>query len=444
MSYIWKWLVVLTSITAIYSLEASANEANRAPDENEVVVQKNVNYPAINESKCSICKKEEPSGCRLMKMVPLPPCLAPCQESCCPEMTVYNHNINPPARRNCYDNEFIFSIEFLWWVANEADLPYAFVNSSTVETTTAFSPIPEVGYDENIKYEWKPALRLATGWALPYDGWEVYADWLWYRNKSSSSISSLLYSGVAPNTALYSFGVHLPTIFYTSTATGGATLKQIADIPYNSATGTYRILLNLFNLCLSKAYYISCGFSMKPYLAATGGWIDRRFSIAIGNAADATIAAAGSLAAALQQGTYFAKSNYWGIGPRLGIDTSWEVGLGIELLGKMSSALLFGKTFNNYESITSGTITGTGNQYFYISNNLHNWRMVPQLQLYTGIGWGSCFDCRKYYFGINAGWEANFFWNLANFVPPTGNTQGYTKSHNIDLCGLTIDARFDF
>ena len=45
-------------------------------------------------------------------------------------------------------------------------------------------------------------------------------------------------------------------------------------------------------------------------------------------------------------------------------------------------------------------------------------QLVPNLQIFLGLDWGSCLDCDKYYLGINAGWETNIYWNQFN-IPRT-------------------------
>ncbi len=454
-----KWLPLVAASTMAFGLYAASDASNDASAAGSLLpkqISQQGQGGLPNKSmgggnSCNPCKPIKPC-CVPMQVVPLPPCEPPCQDPCCPQRTVYNHNINPTARCTCDNNDLYITLDFLWWISNEPETPFAFVSTNTASFASSNNlAVPQQGYNANVKYKWDPGFRVGIGWDTGYDGWEVFADWLWYYSATSSSVSANLVPGSSSNNgnSTVSQGVHYPAIFWYGLNGSGSGQQVSYDAPLASATGKYRILVNMFDFLIARSYYISCGLAMKPYIGATGGWIDRRLRTSFGDGVPNTTSVSGTVPFLLADSTYASKANYWGVGPRAGLDGFWKLGMGFEFIGKMSTALLYGNTFNNYETITSAGITsvygaGANNSIFNITNNKHNWRIVPNLQLYLGLGWGDCFSCGQYYFGINAGWEADFFWNLPNFVNPTSLLQSSTAAHTVDLAGLTVDVRFDF
>jgi hypothetical protein len=123
------------------------------------------------------------------------------------------------------------------------------------------------------------------------------------------------------------------------------------------------------------------------------------------------------------------------------------VGVGFEFFGNASGALLYGKASKDNETFAftdETAVPPTTTVLSTISDKKHNWRVVPTAQLLLGIGWGDCFNCSKLYFGVRAGWEVNYYWNLPGFLNLDGNQAVYTFGKNLDLSGLTVDFRIEF
>jgi hypothetical protein len=68
---------------------------------------------------------------------------------------------NPSAR--CKEGTgFNVTGSFLWWKAEQSDMPYAFVNTSNIHQ--------DVGVLEYIDFSWKPGFRVEACWETNYDG----------------------------------------------------------------------------------------------------------------------------------------------------------------------------------------------------------------------------------------------------------------------------------
>ncbi len=318
---------------------------------------------------------------------------------------------------------FIVAADFLYWRADENDLPYAFVNTSNVVVGGSSATLTTRGYVANVNYNWKPGFRLGIGWDTPYDGWDVFLNWTWYRNKSSSNV-------VATTSASAAGGLGIESMW----------LADDLDIELiSSASARWRLLYNMFDLEIGRDFAVSCGLALRPFFGVRGGWINRRFNASYGPP-DASVAILANT-----PGSFSSKTNAWGVGPRFGLNTTWSFPCsGFMLLGNLSTSLIYGKVYKNRAQVVQ-TILGVPNFLnSSYTNKKHVWRTIPNMQLFFGLGWGDCFNCNKMYFSVKAGWEANFFWNLQHVPFALGEFEVFGASHNLSMNGLTVDFKFDF
>lgn len=415
-----KWLPVL----AIFCMGFAYAEEEAPSDDKEVAYsfsnrdqdQNSKGFPSRNAKSCKKpCEKKCPKPtckvkcvCERMGFKPLPPCCPPCQPDCCPPLLVYNHNVTPPARCTECNIGLFFTADFLWWKADEKNFGFTFKATDN----------PSTGHVEHFHYKWKPGFRFGIGGDLPYDGWDMNFTWTWFRSTSHRTITSP-----------------------TSSNGEGVIAAWLAFPQYKvvSANAKWRLLLNMADLEVGRDFFVSCGLSLRPFAGVEGGWIDRKFGVSYG-------APDPSLTSPDAPGSYNGKSNVWGVGPRGGLNTSWHVGMGFNFTSNFAYSLLYGEVFENDARVVQ-THDGVPNQ---ITANVDDddslWTLTPHLQAMLGFGWGSCFNCNKLFFSVNAAWEVNYYWGLPHFVYSSGFTQTFldTFSRDLSMVGLTLDFKIDF
>ncbi len=430
---ILKWLSVLTISTFLYGSSNTSEEiadccAPPAPKSCPPPAPKSCPPPAPAKSCCP------PKPCCVpAKIKPMPPCEV-CQDPCCPPMAVYNRNVNPPA--HCMGqcaNDFFVTGAFLWWLSDEADFSLGFKQKTPyVNSTPSVPGSAAIGEVLGFNYQWDPGFRIGLGWqSHTAEGWDVYLDWTWYKNKTTQNESSA--------TAANGVGI----VPYWGLTEAG----QVFAL-YGNMKADWRILYNMISLELGRDFFVSCALSLRPFLSVEGGWIHRKWDVNYFNPNIATTL--------FGSDTYSSKSNYWGVGPKAGLGGNWWLGKGFKFFGNLSGSLLSGKVSKNSASFfhVESTFTVLNNQ----NNNLSTkpfFRVVPHLQAIVGAAYDICFCCEKYRFGISAGWEVNEFWNVPMAVYPDRNTNSdgtgsnaifnrEDSSHNLALSGLTAEAKFDF
>lgn len=274
--------------------------------------------------------------------------------------------------------------DFLYWRAETASVALETVSGSSEEGN-------EIQRSVHLKPKWDPGFRFGVGWNSDYDRWDVFVDWTWYQNHSKKS-------------------------FHTKGHFNGGDFggDEGGAADFQEMTASWKLRHNMFDLELGRAFYLTKAFSVRPLWGVRGGWLNQKFHTDFAIPTDAT---------SPTTAYHDAKNNYWGIGPRLGIHGKFHIDDSWSVLGKASTALLLGKTKERQinHSVDAEAVV----HHRVLTDDFT--QLIPNLQIFLGFDWGSCFACGKYYFGVNAGWETTMYWNLP-----------------VTMEGLTVNVHFDF
>ena len=312
--------------------------------------------------------------------------------------------------------------DFLYWRAENRGFTYAYDQKNPLYQVVGAPFDYNIGSLMRVKSEFDPGFRIGGGWNTDFDRWDVFADWTWFRNHSKSSHT------LSDITAPSSMG------FYPLWPT-----HDNGDFfSYQHVSATYHLWHNAIDLELGRAYYITKALSLRPHWGLRGGCLNQKFksSFTLPLGAGDTTA----------QYDFHGKNNFWGVGPRIGIHSSWHIANSSwSILGKASTALLYGPT--KVRSLTESLTTGS--TVFVTERDLkdHFSQLVPNLQIFLGLDWGSCLNCDKFYLGVNAGWEADIYWN--QFDIPAAlrvSTAPFpvANNHPVTMEGLTVNVHLDF
>ena len=318
--------------------------------------------------------------------------------------------------------------DFLYWKAENRGFAYAYDQKNDLYNTggAAYtSPNYNIGSLMRVESKFDPGFRIGAGWNTDFDRWDVFADWTWYRNHSTASHTR---SDITSSPSAMGYYPIWPA--EDTEVTGNS-------VSYQHVSATWHLWHNAGDLELGRAYYITKALSLRPHWGLRGGWLNQKFKSSM------TLPL---YTAGLTEYDFHGKNNFWGIGPRVGIQGSWHIdNSSWSVLGKASTSMLYGKTKVRFltESLASGSTT------FVTERDVkdHFTQLVPNLQIFLGIDWSSCLNCDRYYLGINAGWEANIYWNQFD-IPAAmrGATAPFATANNhpVSMEGLTANIHLDF
>ncbi len=300
---------------------------------------------------------------------------------------------------------FFIAADFLYWRAENHGFSYAYELETTVPAGQ------NVGKVLRISPEWEPAFRAGLGWNSNYDFWDLFLNYTWYGNYASDS-----------RTSTNGFFQMWP-------------LASILTTEFGAVTARSRFVMNMGDLEIGRLMYLTRSIAIRPYLGARGGTLRQKFQDHLSS----------RLSGNFSEFTFSGRNNYWGVGPRTGVNGEWHVGRGFSFLGKVAGALLYGKTKarNLAQSLAVGASAFTIDRHY--KDNFY--QLVPHLQLSLGLQWQTCFWCETMFFKMSASWENNYWWNQFNvpvglvaFIPPLPTV----GNQPLTMEGLTVNFEWDF
>ena len=296
--------------------------------------------------------------------------------------------------------------DFLYWRSENHGFSYAYERQ-------AIPAGENNGKIVRLNPDWAPAFRAGIGWNTTHDFWDLLLNYTWYRNKVSKSRTSA--NGYIP-------------LWPVSAANTG----EFVNVSARS-----RLQLNMGDLEVGRMIFLTKTVAIRPHLGAKGGTLYQRFK------SKYTVPVTGG--GANTEEKFNGRNNYWGVGPRLGLNGEFHLNQGFSLKGIFAGALLYGKTKAGWARsvLQSGSTNYTTSHDF--SDNFY--QLVPHMQLALGLQWQACFWYEKMLCRMSVMWETNYWWNQFNLpvalngvgapLPTVGNQPLTTE-------GLTVNLEWGF
>jgi hypothetical protein len=123
-------------------------------------------------------------------------------------------------------------------------------------------------------------------------------------------------------------------------------------------------------------------------------------------------------------GTESYNSSFWGVGPELGLDLEYDIYKGFDVVGHFAAAFLIGElqtesqSYYNLPNSTQENVAGPA--IFYISaESEEETQFVPALNAKLGLSYNKPYSNNKYRFGVEAGYQAAYYFNAVDQVQQT-------------------------
>lgn len=353
------------------------------------------------------------------------PC-APCEPCCVPKpKKCIDCECYSPAFYDLQCDWGVFlDAEFLYWYARETALPYAMdvqgvaVNSTDVQ----ISPYQV----RNLDAKWDPGFRIGLGWNSSCDGWDLYLNWTWYRNKKkhSTSVDPTYHSGTgatgnvdipgAGQFALLDPWINTAFIQESSIAYP-ATSTSFSEgmLSFDAIKTKWRLQFNSIDLELGRKYWLSRCFTMRPYVGLRGAWTKTRFSVRGSRDFTTTSAVAATIHRSYRDRFL---DRQWGVGLMAGFQPTFVLGCNFSIYGNLDAALIWGrskdrKKMRYSETSTSSTI-GANFNFGPTDHNSQFATMVPIVDLALGIRWEDTWCQDRYRSTLDLGWEHHVWFDF--------------------------------
>ncbi len=349
-------------------------------------------FAAEEEDRCPLCPPRLCTKC------------AEFAASCGPECRV-TPDVSPLV---CNDVGIFITAEFLYWTVRQDNLAFATTGEMTSGTRT---PASEKGRTFYPNRRMSPGFRVGLGLLFSHDGWDVYGAYTWHRTRKTKR--SVVPTGKK-------------TLFE------GAYLIAAEGRELTEMSGKWDHDFNVLDLEFGRNFYISCYLKLRPFVGLKGTWQDQDMevrSLEINPAISPIPNTAGTGEYDLQ---------YWGIGPRIGLDTSWQFFRCFSLIGEVAATALWGRFESKSFVYEENTTMNLFNVFENLEAKFHS--INPVLEFLLGLRLESWFCCDKYHVALDAGWEVQWWGGQNQFLA----SQGQTKWGDLNIQGLTIKLRLDF
>ncbi len=293
------------------------------------------------------------------------------------------------------------SLSALYWKPYEEGLDFVIQNQGSTGLVNNASV-------RRAPFNWHWGWRAGLGYQIPQKKMNVEASWTHYTSKGSSSPS-----------------VDLPLTLFSvwSLPTGGA----IPPVNFEQqATAHSRLFLNVVDLGLSGVFAPRPFLDITPYIGLSTAWIHQKFNFNLAGGP-------GLNGHTTLDDKIRMKNDFWGIGPKIGMDTLWDLGYGFGICGNFNLSLLYG--FFKLKQQETAEFSGLEPPTTFLDLT-HNLFHIARLNFDTLIGlrWDKMFQDGRYHLTVEAGWENLIFLGQNQLMRfPSQINQGINSSGKGDL-----------
>jgi hypothetical protein len=316
--------------------------------------------------------------------------------------------------------DFFITADFIYWAVRQDHMGFAFSVPSDPFSQAAV----DLGTGEYFhpKGRGEPGFKIGVGWLTDCDGWDVYLNYTWLRGRTSTKTVTPA-SGFTLFDANFTFG--------TLTVAEGNSIPQVS---WESAK--WDLDFNVLVFDWGRNFYISQCLHMRPFFGLKGTWQDQKLETA-GVSVDPQTGDTNT-----SSGNH--KSDFGGVGPRAGLNTTWHFSRCFSVLGEVAASAIWGKFDSKsvvVASIVGGTSSVTTLQALPTANLETSFHSVkPVMEFLLGVRWEDWWCCDEYYTSLDLGWEVQWWGGQNQFV--FSHTE--TRWGDLGLQGLTLRARFQF
>lgn len=303
------------------------------------------------------------------------------------------------------------SASALYWNAYEDGLDYAIKNEGS-------SGVDNDGSIERACFDWDWGVRVDLGYEVPAKKLNLDLSWTYYKTENTISNSA-----VAPTT--------LFSVWTIPSATAGTAFE------YQSQAHSH-LRFDMLDFGINTTFSPRPLLDITPFIDLSTVWIHQKFQFDLSGGP-------GIAGLTVENDQINMKNNFWGIGPKMGLDTLWNLGCGFGICGNFNFSLLYG-IFNitqdeNTTYAGSALITNLDVDH----NKFHAIRL--NLDLFLGLRYDQMFCCDKYHFLFEAGWENLLFLGqnqLMRFTTQSNSGINVSSNGDLGMQGLSVRAAFTF
>lgn len=352
--------------------------------------------------------------------------------------------LNPPPPRAVLTSalpcsgcgSYTISASFIFWQAKLWGLEFAgksFIPNTPGTSLQTFNQklfVPD--------FAWKPGVKVNLGINLPYDGWDLWAGWTYYREECTSLKKNFDQVTVPAGIGLMPLW-HYPFVQIAGGNTGN-------PLRYKDASGNWEMHFNSFDLQLGRYFFPEQSIPIRMNMGVKGAYIRQFYHADYGNGTTILATAPTSDLPTLLQflsSRFQVKTDQWGLGPRLGLESRWNVWRGFNLIGNGAFSVLC-SFFDLHTRYNDVILPSPGPVSMTMDENFHE--LTPVCEAMLGLDWGTCFS-NNTFFGISIGYEWQYWWSVNHarrHYVQTLPGESFDMRGELQMQGLNAAVKCDF
>jgi len=318
---------------------------------------------------------------------------------------------------------WFLTLDVLYWHGKVGGTEFAYTDNDPAAS------LPVKGRTKDIDFDWDWGFRVGAGYNFAHDGWDAYLQYTWFDTNGSDSTRAGLNSSVIP-------------------LKGSAQIVATAADPLDtfifcdSAKSQFDLDYQALDLELGRAYFVSGKLSFRPHWGLKTAWIDQEQITRYTGGTPVAVPQSTAENLGLGVSTVHIKDDcdFWGLGPRAGVESKWHLGYGFSIFGNVSGALLFGFFDVDHRE----RWTDTQDNRIRLHANRH--AFSPTVQFELGLRYDTYIHNNKQHVGVGLGFEGQYWWrqNQMLKIDDAAVLKYERYSEDLSFHGLTLDIRFDF
>jgi hypothetical protein len=289
---------------------------------------------------------------------------------------------------------FFITGDFLWWKLYEGGDEYAIERRTPSKSAIN-------GKVETLNFKWEPGFKVGAGYDMEHDGWDIFFNFTYYTTRAD-------------------------TTKHTGEKDDLITILGLSDTLASEAKARWHVHFYDLDATIGRNFFVSKSLALHPSVGITSAWISQKSHV------DYTLPSSHLIAKS--------RNDFWGIGPRLGLNTRFYLGKNFSVYGDAAAALLWGDFTikeTEFEAVPFIAFDSTKGK------DLH--RIAPTLGFCLGLAYETNFYQDRYHILIKLGYETQYWWRQNQLPHPYVFSFSYDRySEDLSLLGLTLDVRFDF